>query len=105
MTPEQTKPVQQNFAGRTPAADAVAEILYRELFALDPGLRKLFKNDLAQQGRKLMSLLGSAIRNLDRLKSVAPVARDLGHRHTDHGVASADYETVAGALSVRSKKA
>jgi len=69
MTPEQTKLVQQSFARLAPAADAVAEMFYRELFALDPGLRKLFKSDLAQQGRKLMSLLGTAIGNLDRLES------------------------------------
>jgi hemoglobin-like flavoprotein len=98
MTPEQTKLVQQSFARLAPAADAVAEMFYRELFALDPGLRKLFKSDLAQQGRKLMSLLGTAIGNLDRLESIAPVARDLGRRHAAYGVASADYETVARAL-------
>ena len=67
---------------------------------LDPGLRKLFKSDLAQQGRKLMSMLGTAIANLDRLESVAPVVRDLGRRHAGYGVGPTDYDTVAGALIV-----
>ena len=98
MTPDQTRRVQQSFARLVPSAEAVAEMFYRELFALDPGLRRLFKGDLAQQGQKLMSLLGTAIGNLDRLEVIAPAVRDLGRRHADYGVAGADYETVARAL-------
>ena len=98
MTPDQTRRVQQSFARLVPSAEAVAEMFYRELFALDPGLRRLFKGDLAQQGQKLTSLLGTAIGNLDRLEVIAPAVRDLGRRHADYGVAGADYETVAHAL-------
>src|SRR5215472_2931076 len=98
MTPDQTRLVQQSFARLVPSAEVVAEMFYRELFALDPGLRKLFKGDLAQQGQKLMSLLDTAIGNLDRLEVIAPAVRDLGRRHADYGVASADYETVGRAL-------
>ena len=81
-----------------PSGDAVAELFYRELFALDPDLRRLFKSDLAQQGRKLMRMLDTAIANLDRLESIAPAVRDLGLRHTGYGVEPADYQTVASAL-------
>jgi len=98
MTPTEKQLVQASFARLAPSADAVAEMFYRELFALDPGLRKLFKSDLAQQGRKLMSMLGTAIVNLDRLESVAPAVRDLGRRHAGYGVEPSDYETVACAL-------
>jgi hemoglobin-like flavoprotein len=98
MTPAQRQLVQASFARLAPSSAAVAEIFYRELFVLDPGLRKLFKSDIAQQGRKLMSMLGTAIANLDRLESIAPAVRDLGHRHVGYGVAPADYETVACAL-------
>jgi hemoglobin-like flavoprotein len=70
MSPEQTQLVQASFARLAPSAEAVTGMFYRKLFALDPGLRKLFKGDLAQQGRKLMSLLGIAIGNLDRLENI-----------------------------------
>jgi hemoglobin-like flavoprotein len=98
MIPAQRQLVQASFANLAPSGAAVAEMFYRELFVLDPSLRKLFKSDLAQQGRKLMSMLGTAIANLDRLESIASVVRDLGHRHMGYGVAPADYETVACAL-------
>ncbi len=98
MTPAQKQLVQASFARLAPFADAVAEMFYRELFALDPDLRKLFKSDLTQQGRKLMSMLSTAIANLDRLESIAPAVRDLGQRHAGYGVAPADYKTVACAL-------
>ena len=100
MTPAQKQLVQASFARLAPSGAAVAEMFYHELFVLDPGLRKLFKSDLAQQGRKLMSMLGTAIANLDRLESVAPVVRDLGRRHAGYGVGPTDYDTVAGALIV-----
>jgi nitric oxide dioxygenase len=45
-----------------------------------------------------MGMLGTAIANLDRLESIAPAVRDLGHGHVGYGVAPADYETVACAL-------
>jgi hemoglobin-like flavoprotein len=98
MTPAQKQLVQASFARLTPSADAVAAMFYRELFALDPDLRKLFKSDLAEQGQKLMSMLGTAIVNLDRLENFAPAVRDLGRRHANYGVEREDYETVACAL-------
>ena len=98
MTPAQKQLVQASFARLAPSGDTVAEMFYRELFVLDPTLRELFKSDLAEQGRKLMSMLGTAIANLDRLESIAPAVRDLGCRHAGYGVKPADYETVARAL-------
>jgi hemoglobin-like flavoprotein len=98
MTPAQKQLVQASFARLAPSADAVGEMFYRELFALDPGLRELFKSDIAQQGRNLMRMLSTAIANLDRLESIAPAVRDLGRRHAGYGVEPADYQTGAHAL-------
>src|SRR5262249_52090021 len=98
MTPEQKQLVQASFARLAPSADAVGEMFYRELFALDPGLRELFKSDIVQQGRNLMRMLSTAIANLDRLEAIVPVVRDLGRRHADYGVEPADYQTGAHAL-------
>jgi len=98
MTSAQRQLVQASFARLAPSADAVAAMFYRELFVLDPDLRKLFRGDIAQQGRKLMSMLGTAIANLDRLEDIVPAVRDLGRRHAGYGVEAADYQTVALAL-------
>jgi hemoglobin-like flavoprotein len=98
MTPAQKQLVQASFARLAPSADAAAAMFYRELFALNPDLRKLFRSDLAEQGQKLISMLGTAIVNLDRLENIVPAVRDLGRRHAGYGVEPADYETVACAL-------
>jgi hemoglobin-like flavoprotein len=98
MTPAQRQLVQASFARLTPSADDVGQMFYCELFLLDPSLRKLFRNDIAQQGRNLMGALSTAIANLDQLETIAPTLRDLGRRHTVYGVKPADYQTGAYAL-------
>ena len=98
MTPAQKQLVQTSFARLAPSADDVGEMFYRELFVLDPHLRKLFKSDIAQQGRNLMGALSTTIANLNHLENIAPALRDLGRRHTIYGVKPADYQTGAHAL-------
>lgn len=98
MTPAQGQMVQASFAGLAPAADAVAEIFYHEFFALDLGLRKLFNGDLSRQGRRLMTMIGTAVASLDDLNSIVPTLRELGCRHACYGVKAADYSTAACAL-------
>jgi hemoglobin-like flavoprotein len=80
------------------SADTVAEIFYREFFTLDPGLHKLFNGDLSWQGRRLMTMIGTAVGGLDDLQSIAPTLRELGCRHAAYGVKPADYRTAACAL-------
>jgi hemoglobin-like flavoprotein len=98
MTPAQKQQVQTSFARLAPSADDVGEMFYRELFLLDPHLRKLFKSDIAQQGRNLMGALSTAIANLNQLECITPALRDLGRRHTGYGVKPADYQTGVCAL-------
>lgn len=49
-------------------------------------LSALFKGDLAQQGRLLMTMLNSAVNGLARLDTVVPVVHKLGVRHLQYGV-------------------
>jgi hemoglobin-like flavoprotein len=95
MTPKQQTLVRDSFAKVAPAA---AAMFYDRLFFLDPTLRPLFKGDMAEQGRKLMAMIGTAVANPHRLEDIVPAMRDLGKRHASHGVKSTDYDTVAGAL-------
>jgi hemoglobin-like flavoprotein len=68
------------------------------LFALDPGLRPLFKGEMAAQGQMLMSMIGAAVAGLRNLETLAPVVRQLGARHVAYGVRAEHYATVGGAL-------
>jgi hemoglobin-like flavoprotein len=98
MTPESERLVRDSFAKVAPIAPAAASMFYARLFVLDPSLRPLFKGDMAEQGRKLMTMIGTAIANLHRLDSIVPAVRDLGRRHCGYGVQPAHYNTVATAL-------
>ncbi len=98
MNSEQIKLVQESFERVAPIADAAAALFYGRLFDLDPSLESLFKGDMAEQGRKLMQMIGAAVRSLDRLEQVLPAVCALGARHGDYGVRERHYDTVGRAL-------
>ena len=98
MTPIQIKAVQDSFAQVAPDRDHVAAIFYERLFKLDPALRRLFTTDLAEQGRKLMAMLGLIVRSLDHVGGLVPVLESMGERHHCYGVRNAHYDTVGAAL-------
>jgi hemoglobin-like flavoprotein len=98
VTPESQRLVRDSFAKVAPIAPAAAAMFYDRLFVLDPSLRPLFKGDMTEQGRKLMSMIGTAVANLHRLDAVVPTVRDLGRRHAGYGVQPSHYQTVATAL-------
>lgn len=98
MTHEQIALAQSSFAQVIPIADTAAALFYGRLFELAPELRPLFKGELQEQGRKLMRMIGLAVKGLDRWETLAPVLRDLGQRHEQYGVREQDYDTVGAAL-------
>jgi hemoglobin-like flavoprotein len=98
MTPRQVELVQSSWASVEPIAGAAAEIFYSKLFALDPSLKSLFKGDMQEQGRKLMSMIAFAVKGLSRLEALVPGVQALGRRHAGYGVRDMHYETVAAAL-------
>jgi hemoglobin-like flavoprotein len=98
MNDVQQELVRASFARVAPISDQAAALFYGRLFAIDPGLRPLFKSDLTEQGRKLMAVLAVAVANLHRLDAILPTVQDLGRRHVRYGVKPADYDTVAAAL-------
>jgi len=98
ITEADKKLVQQTFAQVEPIAEAAAGLFYNKLFELDPKLKKLFKGDMKDQGRKLMAMIKAAVRGLDNPPKLIPVVQDLGRRHVRYGVTDKDYDTVAAAL-------
>lgn len=98
MTPTQKKLVQSSFAKVVPIADTAADLFYSKLFVLDPKLKPLFKNDMKEQGRKLMRMIATAVNGLDHIEALVPAVQDLGRRHVAYGVTAAHYDTVGTAL-------
>lgn len=98
MTPIQIELVRTTWKQVQPIQETAAELFYNKLFELDPKLRPMFKGDIAEQGRKLMRMLGIAVNGLDHLDALRPALVDLGRRHAGYGVTMDDYGTVAVAL-------
>lgn len=69
LTREQIQQVQTSFEQVEPIADQAAVIFYDKLFEYDPALRALFKGDMHEQGRMLMSTLKLAVLGLSNLDS------------------------------------
>jgi hemoglobin-like flavoprotein len=98
MTPRQVSLVRETWERVVPIQEQAATIFYQTLFAADPSLRPLFRSNLDEQKRKLMTMIGVAVNALDRLETIAPAVRNLGQRHGSYGVKASDYSTVGAAL-------
>ena len=99
LTPVQKQLVRDTFAAVEPIADDAAAMFYDHLFELDPKLRKLFKHDMKEQGRKLMSAIKLTVSSLDNLADLVPAVEKMGVRHAEeYGVKPKHYETVGEAL-------
>ncbi len=98
MTPQQIDLVQDSFALIVPRRAEASAIFYRRLFALAPETRVLFKGDLADQGRKLMQVLATIVRNLHDLGPLLDSVDYLAQRHVGYGVRDDHYAVVGQAL-------
>jgi hemoglobin-like flavoprotein len=98
LNAKQIELVQASWKQVQPVADDAAALFYTRLFHLDPSLRPLFRGDMEEQGRKLMGMIGFAVKGLTRLDNLLPGLRALGQRHAGYGVRDEHYDTVAQAL-------
>ena len=98
MTAAEITLVKDTIRKIVPIADQAAALFYARLFELDPSLRALFSGDMAEQGRKLMAMIATAVAALERIEMIVPMVRKLGIRHIGYGVRDDHYATVGDAL-------
>ena len=98
MTPEQVTMVQDSFKKVVPIAGTAAELFYNRLFEIAPEVRPLFPDDLAEQKKKLIAMLATAVTNLHQVGTIIPAVEALGKRHAGYGVTAKHYEPVGAAL-------
>jgi hemoglobin-like flavoprotein len=98
VTPAEIHLVKDSFRKVVPIADQAAALFYARLFELDPALRPMFRGDMAEQGRKLMTMIATAVASLERLDTIVPAIRALGARHAGYHVTDDHYATVGAAL-------
>lgn len=98
MNTNQIALVQTSFTQVLPIADDAAALFYMRLFELDPALRPMFRGDMKEQGKKLMTMIAAVVSGLKTLDRIVPGIRALGARHADYGVRDEHYDTVGAAL-------
>ena len=90
--------VQISFEDVVLLGEKVAEIFYDELFAVEPGLKKMFKGDMAEQRRKLLTTLALVVRSLHEPQRMMEPMKALAKRHVGYGVEPSHYTYVGNAL-------
>jgi hemoglobin-like flavoprotein len=98
VTPDQVRAIQDSFKLVAPISDQAAAMFYGRLFEIAPAVKRLFRGDMTEQGRKLMATLGVVVNSLGNLEAVLPAASALAKRHVDYGVKAEDYTPVGAAL-------
>ena len=98
ITQRQIQLIQQSFAKVEPISDKAAEIFYNKLFEYEPSVRPMFKSNMQNQGRKLMSTLKVAVKALDDLDGLVPVLQKMAVKHVEYGVRAEHYTPVGNAL-------
>ena len=87
MTGKQINLVRTSFEKIKHVSEEAAVLFYARLFELDPSLRRLFKTDIREQGRKFMEMLEIVVNGLDGLTSCClRHGEELGARHAGYGV-------------------
>lgn len=98
MNEHQVALVQTTWEQVVPIADTAAGLFYNRLFALAPQVRPLFADDLTEQRQKLVQMITTVVRSLDRLERVVPAVQALGRRHVAYGARPEHYDVVGAAL-------
>lgn len=97
-TPAHITLVQSSWQRCLPIVDTAANLFYERLFTLDPSLRSLFPTEMAEQKKKLMTMITAAVAGLNDLNTLVPVVQKLGRRHVAYRVEARHYPIVGQAL-------
>ncbi|HEY0652999.1 MAG TPA: globin family protein [Chryseosolibacter sp.] len=98
MTPRQISLIEESWDYIITNTEEAGNIFYTRLFEQSPHLRALFKGNMRDQERKLISLIAFAVSKLNNLDEIMNDVKALGSRHKGYGVKDSDYNDVATAL-------
>jgi len=98
MTPGEADTVQTTWRAVLPVGGTFAELFYGRLFAVDPALKKLFRDDPIEQGRNLTAMLSVVAANVDKPERITLALRHLGRRHVTYGIKPRDFASFEDAL-------
>ena len=98
MTHHQQELVRQTFALLETHEDRLADLLYQELFRLEPKAKLLFRGDMQEQQKKLMRMLRVAVENINEQEKLQPMLYNLGMIHQSYGIEPHHFVSFGSAL-------
>ena len=98
MTPTQVEIVRDSFRLISRQPHEASRIFYDELFSLAPELRDIFPEDMTQQRKKFMQMLGAIVKSLDHIARISEHILDLGRRHMSYDVEDEHYASFGEAF-------
>ena len=98
MTPQQIKLVKESWGYIIVKSSEAGDLFYNRLFELAPSVRPLFKGDVKEQARKLMSMVTLVVSKLEKLDTVINEVKALGARHNKYGTKPEHYALVGQSL-------
>jgi hemoglobin-like flavoprotein len=98
MTTRQIELIEESWDFVITNTTEAGQLFYERLFQESPNLRPLFKGEIRDQERKLISLITFAVSKLRTIDEIVEDVRALGTRHKQYGVQDEYYSNVATAL-------
>lgn len=97
--------IRESYGRLLPRLPEASVSFYETLFDLAPGLRSLFRDDLAGQGMRFMSAIGVIVGHLGNPEALEARFRALGASHAAFGLGEADYRAMEEALFITLREA
>lgn len=98
MTNNQISLIQASWKQLAATAPDAGQHFYQKLFELAPSVRHLFKTDIHDQAKKLVTMLSFVVAKLKNLDEIQDQIKGLAQRHAGYGAQPAHYEAVGQAL-------
>jgi hemoglobin-like flavoprotein len=94
MSPQQIQLVKDTWSFVIVKSDEAGQLFYSRLFEVAPGVKPLFKEDIKEQAKKLMSMVTYVVTKLDKLDTIIVEIKSLAQRHKKYGAIKAHYPVV-----------
>jgi hemoglobin-like flavoprotein len=98
MNPQQIQLVKETWGFVIVKSDEAGELFYSRLFEVAPGVKHLFKGEMKEQSRKLMSMVTYVVTKLDKLDTILVEIKSLAQRHNKYGAQKEHYAVVGECL-------
>jgi hemoglobin-like flavoprotein len=98
MTTHQVQIIRDSWEKVKPLGITAGEIFYGHLFEAAPFVKPLFKGEIKAQAGKLIAMIGTVVRNLDKLDVISADIVKLAQRHNGYGAKPEHYAVVGSCL-------